>query len=372
MACVADPPSTSESQPIHEQILHDARGFLVNRDRVLVQKDQVTEARRIAFEERFLDLIRGRLPYWEFDRKPSPRTRIATVERHAVLLLGDTHIGQCYRPEETDGLSGYNPRIFISRLRYLGERIRAFAQDFPATSIRVLLLGDLLHGQLNHCAEREDTLLVVDQFSLAIHALSNFIVGLSDQFPEVRCRGVVGNHGRWPNQRKMPSVGRQSNLDGLVLRAMQAVMEPSGVILSFDSASRQIVEIAGTRIHMMHGDEIRGGGEVPYRGMIREATANAFRAAARGVQPADVFVMGDKHRSMQLPVGESQFVVNGAFTAGDQFGQNFSPVRPSQTLFWIEEGLGKVAQAEIPLDLAPLLSPQECRLPNFLQRFLTI
>lgn len=360
--------------PVEEDFLAEARQHLCRRDQQILYREKIQEARRFAFEERFLELLESRLPRWQ-PEKASLRPPSALSNRSqpcAVLLLSDTHCGQAFSAPETDGYSSYNPRVFLSRLGYLADQILDFAEMVSSRDLHILCLGDLLHGNLNHSAEREETLLLVDQFSLCVHAFYGFFLRLLEGFPAITIRSVAGNHGRWPGQRRMPSVGRESNLDSLVIRSVELACRAAGIErIQFvpSSASRQIADIAGIRVHLLHGDQIRGG-EIPHRGMMREATTATFRAAAFGQKHPDIYVMGDKHRSMSLPVGVGEFLVNGSFVSGDQFGQNFAPNRPAQTIFWLAEKRGRILQSDISLDSAPLLSIADCHIPTFLHRLL--
>lgn len=371
------PYSLADSIPLNEEVLDEARNYLWNRERNLLHRDQVQEARRVAFEERFLQLLGERVELWRpecsFTPRPS-REEGRASNLHAVLLLSDLHIGQRFGPEETDGRSAYSPLIFLSRLQYLETRLSELAWMIPSASLHLLFLGDIVHGMLQHSAEREETLLLIDQFSLAIHSLFGFLSKLSGIFPKVVIQAVSGNHGRFPHQRKMPTVARHSNFDSLVYRGLEAMCQAakmSQITFRLHPASRQIVAIGGSNIHMLHGDQIRGGGEVPHRGMTKEAASVTFRQAANAGTPVDLYVMGDKHRPMSVPVGGGQYIVNGSFPGSDQFGMNFIPVRPSQTLFWIAEGQGKTLQSEILLDLAPALKNPGQFIPPFLHRLLS-
>ena len=90
-------------------------------------------------------------------------------------------------------------------------------------------LGDMVHGGLNHGAEREDNCVIADQFQLAVWTLHQFLCALAFRIPSVQVHTVVGNHGRWPGQHKMPTKNRFSNLDHLVYASLQLSLKVHGL-----------------------------------------------------------------------------------------------------------------------------------------------
>ena len=76
-------------------------------------------------------------------------------------------------------------------------------------------------------------------------------------------------------------------------------------------------------------------------------------------------MIGDKHFSASLPFGTGAFIVNGSWVGTDNFGLNFLPAPPSQTLFSCTRSSGKVETHEIRLDHAKLEKPFPYKLkPN--------
>jgi len=290
------------------------------------------------------------------DALPSDSSDQPTTDRlHAILLLSDLHIGQVFTADETDGTNAYSTEIFLDRFRYLEEQIRRYQATMRAHHFHILFLGDIVHGALEHGAEREKTLLLVDQFSIAIHTLFRFLKRMSQLFSTLTVRGVAGNHGRWPGQRSMPVDARHSNFDTLVYRTLEAMCGSGGLpSVKFDLsiASRQVISVGGMVIQMLHGDQIRSSAQALHRELLQEAQNATFRRASTSRSMIDLFVMGHKHQSMMLPVGGGNVLVNGSFVGTDLRGMDHPPSSPSQVLFWIEEGKGKILHADIDLKRA--------------------
>ena len=331
-------------------------------------RTQVEDAKREILEQRIIDEFRRHLcdlPQIISVRLPSipPLEHSSDV---AVLVVGDVHIGQVVDPAESEGLGTYNPAVMIARVHHLQQEATRILTDHPVEKLLLLFAGDILHGQLGHSLEDNLTLPIAAQSDLALHTFFPFIAGLSRIVPKVEIHGVVGNHGRWPGMRKMPTERRWSNLDSIFYSALGALCEHAGLKnVSYEHriSSRRTIDVRQFRIELLHGDEIRGG-SFCVSGMSREVTNATLRNVQVGRRAPDLFICGDKHFSASLPFGTGSFLVNGSFVGTDNFGLNFIPSPPSQTLFFLDPRLGRtvthdirLAHAELPLPLPYDLKP---------------
>ncbi|HEY8899215.1 MAG TPA: hypothetical protein VIM61_02220 [Chthoniobacterales bacterium] len=350
------PPEEPEPDAV---TLSEAERLVAERERRLETKREQKAAMEGVLEDRLVEVVRTTLQECVARAPIAPPPlvidRAIDEPTSAVLLFGDAHFGKVCRPEETEGQAHYNPAVTLARIHELEGRVTRLLDGGPAIEeLVVIFLGDILEGVLDHHAEKEDTILLAQQFALAIRALSQML--LRFPAPKIVVHGVAGNHGRWPNQRRMPTVGRESNFDRLVYTALESILEDTEHI-TFDlrDSSRQLIEIQNTLIQVSHGDQFRGG-EYCVAGFKREAYHSALRHGPEGQIP-ELFVIGDKHISMQLPVGNGHFLVNGSLVGQDTYGQAFAPTLPSQTLFWIGAERGKFLQADIALSATRLPMP---------------
>lgn len=345
----------------------EARRILEFKDAAAMARRQRAEAVERAQRERLVEVFRQVVSECRFDfSAPPPFSQPKHSDAHAaVLLVSDTHIGKVCSPAETEGRAYYNPAHSVARVGLLErEVLRLLGHGPPVDELFVLFLGDVVDGALEHSAEREETLLVSHQFSLSVSVFSQFLLRLGAAVPTVRAYGVSGNHGRWPGQRRPPSVGRESNLDGLVYRAISAILlaaKSPNVTFEVSDAPRQTVEVKSTCIAMAHGDEVRGG-EFHSSGIKRDVYNNVLRGARDGRIP-DLFCIGDKHVAQTLSIGGTQHIVNGSLVAEDAYGMRFAPAIASQTLFWVCSERGKVLSSEIRLDHAVPSEPFPYELP---------
>jgi hypothetical protein len=329
-----------------------------------------------ALEDRLVDIFRERIqPFTAPSAPPPPQfwpvPKVGRQPESAVLLISDTHIGQVVSTSQTNGFGYYNPRIFAERLHYIQDQVIEIIGQCSTgvDELHVMLLGDIVHGGLNHGAEREDNCLIADQFQLAVWCLHQFLASLAFRLPTLRVTTVVGNHGRWPGQHKMPSKNRYSNLDYLVYSSLQLSLQAQGltnISMELNDAPKQLIEIKGSRFLAAHGDHLRGGDRqfgVPIHSMTRDVNAVGQRYAAADEPGIDYFLVGDKHRSMSLPLARGEYIVNGSLVGVDEFAMSFAPGEAMQLLFGVHPKLRKTWSFPIKVSHAPSLPVCPYQLP---------
>jgi hypothetical protein len=364
----AVPAGRSLADTTIEEDLETSRArVLLEEAKISKRKYQEVLADR-ALEDRLVDIFRERLQaFLPSARSPEtvlwPVTKMGKRPESAVLLMSDTHIGQVVSATQTNGFGSYNPRIFCERLHYLeGKVLEVLAQHSAGIDeLHVLLLGDMVHGGLNHGAEREDNCVIADQFQLAVWTLHQFLCALAFRIPSVQVHTVVGNHGRWPGQHKVPTKNRFSNLDHLVYASLQLSLKVHGltnIAMHLNDAPRQVIEIKGSRFLAAHGDHLRGGDRqfgVPIHAMTRDVNATTQRFAANDDRGIDYFVCGDKHKSMSLPLARGEYIINGSMVGVDEFAMSFCPGEAMQLLFGVDAKESKTWSYPIKVMHAPAL-----------------
>jgi hypothetical protein len=376
---VSLPAKTLADTTVEEDLEASRARILLEEARISKRKYQEVLTER-ALEDRLVDVFRERLQaFLPSARTPEPAfhpvVRMGRRPESAALLISDTHVGQVVSSTQTNGFGNYCPRVYCERLQYLQEKVLEVLAQHSAgiDELHVFLLGDIVHGGLNHGAEREDNCVIADQFQLATWTLHQFLCALAFRVPSIQVHTVVGNHGRWPGQHKMPTKNRFSNLDHLVYSALQLSLKVHGLTnihLHLNDAPRQVVEIKGSRFLAAHGDHLRGGDRqfgVPIHSMTRDVNATVQRYAAAEDRPVDYFLVGDKHRSMSLPLARGEYIVNGSMVGVDEFAMSFSPGEAMQLLFGVDEKERKTWSYAIKVGHAPALLACPYSLPEQIQ-----
>jgi hypothetical protein len=342
-----------------------------------IEKQLSTLARRKAHEDRIvehfedhLDDCIGRKTFSIRIPTPMPpRPKCKATPEEAVLVISDPHVGKIVLPQQTLGFGDYNLKKFFDELHFLEQTVTRMIQNNihnPVQRLHVLLLGDLVEGMLSHASEIPMRELVADQVLVASLAFYQFIARISRVVPELIVRGVPGNHGRFPNQKKPPTENRFSNFDFIVMGQIESLFRcagPSNVKVLLEENPFQVFDIFQWRFKIGHGDHLKGGDKalgIPAHSMARDINTTTQRYAAIGKQAPDYFLVGDKHRHMSASTARGRYMVNGSWFECDGYAmaENFSPNRPFQMFFGVHPTIGKTWQYDLFLDKAPAVEMQ--------------
>jgi hypothetical protein len=295
-----------------------------------------------------------------YDARPSTvaKKKGTGAAQSAVLMLTDTHVGLHVTPEQTLGFGGYNFDVFLNRLQFLQDGVTSIMEDHTTTKIDELVLclgGDMLDGALIHGAEAKQKNTLFNQFYGAGHAIAQFLRNIAPLVPKVRVKCVVGNHPRWQNQHKMPTDNRYSNLDQFLYAYIQALTsEIKTVEWSLDQQPFALFDVQGFRFHLSHGDHLKGGDKalgIPNHAVGRMVSSTSQLYGKHDLASPHYYLLGHMHRGIVLPHARGSVLVNGGFPGLDNYGlmSGFSPVDPSQLLFFVHPKFGKTATYDIQL-----------------------
>lgn len=267
-----------------------------------------------------------------------------------VLMLSDTHVGKAVSPEQTLGFGGYDLGIFLDRL----VELEAAASDIierhtanPVDELVIAMLGDMLDGALGHGNEADQLMTLFDQWFTAAHALAQFVRNMAARVPQVRIYTAVGNHTRWVHQRKMPTANRYSNLDHFLYHHVAALTrDVPNVRWQLDKQPFAVFDVQGWRFFAGHGDHLKGGDRalgIPAHAINRQVNTQTQLAARGGQQAPHYYLFGHFHKTLEIPHGLGEVVINGSFVGPDGYSltSNFTPVDPSQTLFEVHPKYGR-------------------------------
>ncbi|PZA08281.1 hypothetical protein [Meiothermus sp. Pnk-1] len=290
-----------------------------------------------------------------------PRPRGQTPESY-VLLLSDAHVGQVVSADQTLGFGRYDLNVFLDRLAFLEQSVASYLEHHttsPVDRLVVVLLGDIIHGDLDHANEADQVVVLADQWLIAAHAIAQFLRNLASLVPDIEVYGVVGNHPRWANQRKMPTVNRYSNLDWFVYQALRMLTrDVPNILWNLNRQPYAVFEVQGWVFHAGHGDHLKGGDRamgIPAHAIARQINTQTQLFVRGHLRPPSFYLFGDKHRGMQLPHGLGEVIFNGAFPGVDNYSfmANYSPAEPMQQLIRIHPRYGRTALYSLKLQDAP-------------------
>lgn len=291
----------------------------------------------------------------------------------AVLFLSDCHIGQVVTPEQTLGKGLYNFQVFLARLKFLEEGVISILRDHTTTKIDELVLcigGDILDGALDHGSEAAHKNTLFAQWYSGGHALAQFIRNLAPHVPSIRVQCVVGNHPRFPNQKRMPTDNRFSNLDHFLSAYIQALTAGiPNVGWTLNQQPFSLFKVYDFLLHLSHGEHLRGGDKalgIPNHSVARMVSSTS-QLFGKDDEPAPhLYLVGHLHREISLPHARGSVIVNGAFVGLDSYGLagGFSPVSPSQSFFFMHKKYGVTARYNLQLKFAEVTAEPPYTLPN--------
>lgn len=196
-----------------------------------------------------------------------------TKPQDVVLLLSDLHLGLVVNKNEVGGLSHYNRDIFKQRLENLITKIIKITSMHRTTSqidtIHVFALGDNVHGSNDagqwgflHTEQN-----ICDQIFDLIVELEKAILILSKAFKNVKFYGVYGNHGRI-SKRGMEK--KFVNWDYILYKFLEKSSSNQKNVEFFVPRSPfQVASVQGNKFLLIHGEQVRGWGGLPFYGMVR-------------------------------------------------------------------------------------------------------
>lgn len=361
--------STIRPTPSHKSEPHslaedraDAAQRLVDADQAELKRKYNELLKDSALTDRLVRIAQDLAPRsYETAAPVLTPPKAGHTPQSAVLLLSDAHIGKIVRPEQTMGWGEYNFAKFQSRLKHLEQRVASILLDhtqFPVNRLVIAMLGDMVDGSLIHGAEAAQAATVFTQVYAGAHVIAQFVRNLSAYVPQIEIQAVVGNHGRWASQAKMPTKNRYSNLDMFLYAMVQAlVRDIPSVQFPLDEQPYKTFLVEGQRIWIGHGDHLRGGDKalgIPVHAIGRQLSTTTQMHALHGQQVPSIYCVGDKHKRIELPHANGDFLVNGAFPGYDEYAHasNFADAGPDQKLFLVHPTYGRTATYNIYLQHA--------------------
>jgi len=264
-----------------------------------------------------------------------PKIKIYGESAHdevAVLLLSDVHIGK--------RTLSYNPKVFVKRLGILRDAmmsiVTAQRSIRPIRKLVILWGGDIVDAEAVYPSQAVDhiSIPIIDQlFAVGVPELTGFLLFCLEQFEEVECYCVRGNHGR-QNAAKWSS-SKSTNWDFVLYRALEAATrEQERLKWNINTKDwKTMFRIMGKGFLLTHGDMIRRYYNLPWYGMTRQAMRwqNAYQTKMK----LRYFCFGHFHSASFLRFNNCVIIVNGSFVSDDSFAEEYIGVAsvPEQQLF---------------------------------------
>lgn len=301
-------------------------------------------------------------PKWTVGKKSSSSNEVVPI-----LFASDFQWGETIRPEELDGINGYDSEIARVRLRRLFERAISICESAMAPSFKYpgviyarggdMVSGDI-HQELRETNELSSIPAVID---LVKHEIAGINM-LVEHFGKVHVISVCGNHGR-STEKPMHKRFVESNYDTLsayMIEAHFAAIGEKRVTFSTPSSGDALFSVYGWKFLLTHGDRIgsRGGeGFIGPVATISRGMKKTFDYYASLNRKVDYILVGHFHTALALEYGYS----NGCLSGFSEYARTFRmrPNRPSQWLLLVNQSHGVMAPWQLFVEDRPAVSDSE-------------
>jgi len=320
---------------------------LKQRNRLLeriVKEQSIQDAGALAIAGAIAENIASRPPVKV--RKYAPK-RADLAVRGGILDIGDVHWGEVVQARNTGGLFEYDTEIATNRLDYTLSEAIEIAKEHKLAGISLILGGDLVSGAIHDDLNRHNEMMVAEQTISFAETMYGGLEKLLSAGLKVDVVSVSGNHGRVMMREKSYFKNKaQENYDWMVVEMLKAHgKNQKGLEITNPDTVWAILEVAGRRFHVIHGDTIRFQKSM---GISFYAIEKEFRRlktmVTDGTTPAfhDV-ISHHQHQQFAVPIGNSMWWNNGSIKGPDEYGSVGlrPPEQAQQQMFIVQDGAVK-------------------------------
>ena len=176
---------------------------------------------------------------------------VSRSENDMIVCLSDLHLGASYY--NFDG--AYDSEIAKERLNQYLHEIIDIQKTHNAENCVVLLLGDLISGNIHSTISVTNKENVIEQVKIACEYISDFVYALGEHFRSVEVRGVSGNHSRIQEKKENSLLGER--LDSLIVWFVKTMLKNAENIIVYDEDIDDTVSTFFVRDKLyfgVHGD----------------------------------------------------------------------------------------------------------------------
>lgn len=278
-------------------------------------------------------------------------------ERFVLLPIFDCQYGQRVVPDDTvGGIGGFDSSVFAERLATYVEKVSALMESYSAghdiKGLVFALGGDMVEGDEIFKGQEwhlemdpaEQVLQIRDHLAYAIDALMGAAASLGVSQASVLC--VPGNHGR-VGGKKGGARPRSYSWDVLVYKLLKERLA-NHPLKNFviEKAGNCTFEVAGNLFGMIHGDEVKGWGGIPFYGLTRH---DAKMIRTLNVIP-DYVLLGHHHQPAAIPIGYGEHLMSGNWVGANNLSGVVGSNTPSQSAFFVSREHGVCDRSMLYLD----------------------
>lgn len=237
------------------------------------------------------------------------------------VVLSDLHIGSDLKKSKTGALD-FGTLEESRRLAAVVKEIINYKPQYrKETELELLLLGDIIQGQLH---DQRDGAVLAEQKCRAMHLLTQFVSQLAIYYPKIRVRCATGNHGRNTSRhRERATLDKYDSHETEIYYAVKnACSRLTNVEIFIPLTPYVSYEVFGKRILCTHGDTVLNPGNPASAINIKllENQINKINASLSDSEEYAVAIVGHVHTASMTHLGNGTVMItNGALIPVDQF-----------------------------------------------------
>lgn len=251
------------------------------------------------------------------------KTSHPNIKREVNICLSDLHFGDFMDPAK--GLMQYGQTEAARRLAKVVKQVIEYkAQYRHETSLRVHLLGDIIHGKL-HDPQASDELS--HQMVMAMHLLTQAIATFAKNFPTVTVHCVSGNHGRNPMRHpKHATYDKYDSYETVVYHGLKlAASNLKNVTFDIPKSPYVTFNSFDARVFGTHGDTVFNVGRMwdMINASSLEQQINRINAAQPKQKEFKLFFVGHIHMGSLVHLqNQVKLITNGALVPSDEYSRS--------------------------------------------------
>lgn len=286
-------------------------------------QDQKRELRKLEREwgraEHFYDEIKETINNIKPLRQMEVNSKYCTedINKEGLLLLSDFHVGLFC----DNYWNEFNKDILYKRVNKLLNKVIEYGKLNKINKLHIFSLGDLINGFIHITARITNTENVIQQTQLGAELLSNFLLKLSENFPEIYFYNTVGNHDRLTPNKQESLI--DENFMFLIPWYLKARLKNINNIKFVDNKIDNgiiVAKICGKYVFGVHGDRDRVKDVVPNLTLMLK------------IIPSMV-CLGHTHHHEENEFDNIDVVVNSSLSGVDNYAKDIRKIsKPSQKL----------------------------------------
>lgn len=297
----------------------DVEGFRVDTIKKLNNKNNkvtVENVNTLEFIAQFADKVfKGKVKANAYN-KPHKETK-----RVLNLVLSDLHFGSDISKDETGALDYKKVQEARRFAHVIKETIEYKKQYRAETSLKVLLLGDIIQGNLH---DPRDAAPMAEQFCRAVHLLIQGIAQLSEHFKDIEVVCQSGNHDRLVARHQGRAVNQKwDSVSTMIYYSVKSgCSNLKNVQFNIAKTPYTVYSNFGQKVLVTHGDTFLKLG-YPGNNIATKSASNQLNSINAALPDADeikVMVGGHVHTgSITYLSNGGTLITNGCLVPVDEF-----------------------------------------------------